>query len=64
VNQNLENFLSLALSRLEAALSEVLKNSVKKSTQKQSVENIHILKELVKEQMQNENINSAARKTG
>lgn len=57
MQKELDNYLSAALKRLEKASSEILKTQ----SYSKEAEKIQMLKELVKEQIKNENTRSATR---
>ena len=57
MQKELDNYLSVALKRLEKAYSEITKTQ----TYNEEAQNIKVLSELIKEQVKNENSSSAAR---
>ncbi len=57
MQKELDNYLSQALKRLEKAHTEILKTQ----TYNKDVQKIQLLKELVKEQIKNENPSSSTR---
>lgn len=57
MQKELDNYLSVALKRLEKAYNEITKTQ----TYNQEAQNIQVLSELIKEQVQNENSSSATR---
>lgn len=57
MQKELENYLSLALKRLEQAYREILKTQ----GYSQEAERMQLLKELIKEQVKNENTHHTTR---
>ena len=57
MQKELDNYLSVALKRLEKAYNEITKTQ----TYNEEAQNIKLLSELIKEQVQNENSSSTTR---
>lgn len=57
MQKELDNYLSVALKRLEKAYNEILKTQ----GYNQEAERVQLLKELVKEQVKNENSSNTTR---